>query len=502
MDMNLEVSRRRLLEGVGAAAVIGALAACTPKVAETGPKDVLGDLDAVGVAEKIRNKEFTALEAAESAIARAQKLQPQLNFLVTDMFAAARETAAKPQAGVLAGAPTLIKDLLDIKGAPTRFGCRAFAQAPAATAQSPYTDAILSLGVTPIGKSTTPEFGFTATTEPLLTGATHNPWNADYSSGGSSGGAAAAVAAGVVPIAHASDGGGSIRIPASCCGLVGLKPSRGRIIDDMTPDGPVPISVNGCVSRTVRDTAAWLYGTQRTGADKVYEPIGMIGAASTRKLKIGVQIKTFLGKDPDGEVAGAVTRVAEMLKGLGHLVRDISAPIDGKAFSDAFTLYWAGMALDIREMVKKNAPAGAPLEQLLEPLSLGLADMAEKAGPEGMARAVATLQRTQRAYEGMFPGIDILLTPVLAKPTVKLGEFAPTLPFEKFLTIQDYVAYTPLINAVGAPALSLPLGMSAAGTPIGVHFAAKGGDEQTLIELAYQLEQAQPWLQQKPAIHA
>jgi amidase len=500
--MSLNISRRRLMEGAGAIAVTAAVAACKPaEKAAPAVKDVLGDLDAVGVAEKIRNKEFTALEAVESAIARAEKLQPQLNFMVTDMFANARATAANPRQGILAGAPTLIKDLLDIKGFPTKFGSRAFATAPAATAQTAYADAVLGLGVVPIGKSTTPEFGFTATTEPLLTGPTRNPWSPNFSSGGSSGGAAAAVAAGVVPIAHASDGGGSIRIPASCCGLVGLKPSRNRHIADGGPEGPVPISVNGCVSRTVRDSAAWLYGTQRTGADKAFDPVQMIAGPSTRKLKIGVQIKTFLGKDPDPEVASEIAKVAEMLKSLGHDVREFRAPINGAAFSDAFTLYWAGMALEIRETVKKLAP-GVALEQLLEPLSLGLADLAEKAGPGGMAKAVATLKATERAYAGMFPRIDVLLTPVLAKPPAPLGEFAPTLPFEKFLTIQDYVAYTPVINAVGAPAISLPLGMSATGLPIGAHFAAKNGDEKTLVELAYQLEQAKPWADLRPPVRA
>lgn len=497
--MSMDISRRRLMEGAAAVGVL-ALGACgEEKPAPRG--DVLGNFDAVGVAEKIRNKEFTALEAVDSAIARAEKMQPQLNFMVTDMFAHAREAAAKPVKGMLAGVPTLIKDLLDVKGFPTKYGSRAFANAPPAAAQNGYADSLFAMGVVPIGKSTTPEFGFTATTEPLLTGQTKNPWNVAHSSGGSSGGAAAAVAAGVVPIAHASDGGGSIRIPASCCGLVGLKPSRNRHIQDERDQGPVPISVNGCVSRTVRDTAAWLFSTQRTGADKAFEPVGMVAGASARKLKIGVQIKTFLGKDPDGEVAAETERVAALLKELGHSVREFRVPVDGAAFSDAFTLYWAGMALDIREQVKKMAP-GAALDTLLEPLSLGLADLAEKAGPAGMAKAVATLQRTQRQYEGIFPGIDVLLTPVLAKPPVPLGEFAPTLPMEKFLTIQDYVAYTPLINAVGAPAISLPLGMSSTGLPLGSHFCAKAGDEQTLLELAYQLEQARPWLGRKAGVHA
>ncbi|MDX2234317.1 MAG: amidase, partial [Hyphomonadaceae bacterium] len=463
--------------------------------------DVLGDLDALGVAEKIKAGEFTAAEAVEAAIARAQKMQPTLNFLVTDMFERARADAGKPLTGPFAGVPTLIKDLLDVTGVPTKAGCRALAGAPPAQSQSKYADALIAAGLVSIGKSTTPEFGFTATTEPLLTGATRNPWNTEYSSGGSSGGAAAAVAAGVVPIAHASDGGGSIRIPASCCGLVGLKPSRGREIDTGRDQGPVPISVQGAVTKSVRDTAAWLVATQRTGDGQVFEPLPMITGPSTRRLKIGVQIKTFLGKDPDAEVGAEIAAIAEALKVLGHDVRDVTVPVNGQAFSDAFTLYWAGAALELREQIRAMAP-GAPLDQLLEPLSLGLADLAQRQGPVAMARAVATLKAAEASYAGLFPGVDVLLTPVLAKPPAKIGDYAPTLPFESFAAIADYVAYTPLINAVGAPAISLPLGWTAGGLPIGAHFCARAGDERTLIELAYEMEQTRPWKDRKAPNHA
>lgn len=499
----MRLSRRRLLEGAGATALAASAPACSrrEKAAPASTGDVLGDLDATGVADAIRARKFTAVEAVEAAIARAQKLQPQINFLVTDMFARARTDASVPPTGLFAGTPTLVKDLLAVTGVPTKFGSRAFANTEPERDQSKYADALFAAGLVAIGKSTTPEFGFTATTEPLLTGPTRNPWNLAHSSGGSSGGAAAAVAAGVVPIAHASDGGGSIRIPASCCGLVGLKPSRGRHIDDGRDQGPVPISVNGAVTRTVRDTAAYTVAMQRTGEDQVFAPMQMVGGPSLRRLKIGLQIKTLLGKDPDSEVAAEAAAWGEALRVLGHDVREFTVPVDGAKFSDAFTLLWANSALEIRELVKRLAPT-APLDQVLEPLSLGLADLAQKEGPAKLARAIATLKAAQRGYESMFPGIDVLLTPTLAKPPVPIGEFAPTLPFEKFLTIQDYVAYTPLINAVGAPAISLPLSWSSKGLPIGAHFCAKAGDEKTLLELAYELEQARPWKDRKAPVHA
>ncbi len=487
------------MEGAAALSLVACSKAEKAPVAPVG--DVLGDLDGIGVAEKIRERGFTAVEAIDAAIARAQKLQPQINFLVTDMFQRARDEAAKAPAGTFGGVPTLVKDLLDVTGVPSKYGCRAFAKAPPATAQSKYADAIYASGLVPIGKSTTPEFGFTATTEPLLTGPTRNPWNLAHSSGGSSGGAAAAVAAGVVPIAHASDGGGSIRIPASCCGLVGLKVSRGRHISDGSDQGPVPISVNGAVTRTVRDTVAYLIATQRGGADQVYAPVPLIAGPSQRRLKIGLQIKTFLGKDPDPEVAAETAAWGEALKVLGHDVREFKAPINGQQFSDAFILYWASAALQTRGEIAQMAP-GVPIDQLLEPLSLGLADHAQKAGPAAIGRAVANLKAAQRSYESMFPGIDVLLTPVLAKPPAPIGEYAPTLPFENFLKLLDYVAYTPLINAAGAPAISLPLSWSSSGLPIGAHFCAKAGDEQTLLELAFEMEQIRPWKDRKAPTHA
>lgn len=498
------LTRRRMLETATAAGVATLAAGCAKpeaKSAAVSARDVLGDLDATGVAEKIRAGEFTAKEAVESAIARAQKMQPQLNFLVTDMYARARTDAATPKTGPFAGVPTLIKDLEDIKGAPTRYGSRAFASAPPAQAQTPYVDALLAAGLVPIGKSATPEFGFTATTEPMATGATHNPWKLENSSGGSSGGAAAAVATGVVPIAHASDGGGSVRIPASCCGLVGLKVSRYRCIDAANEGGALPISVNGCVSRTVRDTAQWLVATQRTGADKKLEPVPLVTGPSTRRLKVGVQIQGFNGREPDPEVAAEINAVAEALKVLGHDVRPFKLGIDAAAFGDAFTLLWASSALEVREMVKKAAPQ-APLDSLLEPQTLGLADLAEKRGPAALARAIQTLKRSAAVYDRIYPGIDVLLTPTLAKPPVALGVYGPAQPLEAFLQIQDYVAYTPLINAVGATAISLPLGWSSGGLPIGAHFCARTGDEKTLLELAFELETAKPWKDRKAPFHA
>ncbi|HYD72884.1 MAG TPA: amidase family protein, partial [Candidatus Binatia bacterium] len=285
----MRISRRTLM--ANAAALSSLAAACqTPADAPCcAASDALGDLDATGVAAHIRAGRISAQEALDAAIARAERVNPQLNFIATPAYNYARARLSQRLEGPFAGVPTLIKDLMPMTGVPTKYGSRAFAN-NVPTEQPPYMDALIAAGLVPFGKSATPEFGLTATTEPLLGGATRNPWDTSRSSGGSSGGAAAAVAARVVPIAHASDGGGSIRIPASCNGLVGLKPSRGRSVLGGRPDSGVDISVNGCVSRSVRDTAAWLAVTEQTGAGATFPPIGVVTGPSTQRLRIRLDV--------------------------------------------------------------------------------------------------------------------------------------------------------------------------------------------------------------------
>ncbi len=485
MDMN--VSRRALLGGVSALGLAGC-AGMAPSASASA--DALGDSDGVGLAARIRAREITANEALEAAIARAERIQPRINFMATAAYEYGRARASANPQGPLGGVPTLIKDLMNVTGVATMFGSRAY-RAHVAASQTPYMDSILAGGLVPFGKTTTPEFGFTATTEPLLTGNTRNPWNPEHSSGGSSGGAAAAVAAGVAPLAHASDGGGSIRIPASCCGLVGLKPSRRRYAQSGDENEPHSISVNGCVSRTVRDTAAWMAVTERT-ISPVYPPIGMVTGASTRRLRIGLAIPSALGAAPHGEVAAATESAAELCRRLGHTVRETRMNFDGPAFNDAFTLYWAsGAAQTVAQIARENP--GVALDTLVEPLTLYLT-RAYQAAPNGaLQNALRVLAETEARYSEMFADMDVLLTPTLARAPARLGEFAPTNP-DAFAQIATYVAYTPLQNAAGAPSISLPLAMSSDNLPIGLMFSAAKGDDRTLIELAYELEAAQPWI--------
>jgi amidase len=463
--------------------------------------DVLGDLDATGVAECIRAKDFTAREALDAAIARVEKVNPQLNFIATPAYDYGRARAAAALSGPFAGVPTLIKDLLPLAGLPTKYGCRALAnfQLPD---QSQYADALLGAGLVPLGKSTTPEFGLTATTEPLLGGPTRNPWDVSKSSGGSSGGAAVAVASRAVPIAHASDGGGSIRIPASCNGLFGLKVSRNRTIDARSLEIGIVLSVNGCVSRSVRDTATWLSVTEQTGPNAELPPTGMVSGPNKQRLRIGLCIADARGRDPDPDVRDAIQDVATLCRDLGHQVREMKLPIDGASFADAFTLAWAAIASAVTKQVQAAAP-GMPLEHLLEPLTLGLAERFDGAPAGAFEGAVALLNEAGERYAAMFNDIDVLLTPVLASTPPAIGEVGPLSGMEGFAKVERYVGYTPLQNAAGAPAISVPLAWSpVSGMPIGAHFSAAKGQERRLLELAYELEQARPWIGRKPAVNA
>lgn len=497
----MRISRRGLMANAAAMSAITSVAACDRLTQATTPSDALGDLDATGVASAIRSGEITASEAAEAAIARIERLNGDLNFIATPLYDYGRARAAGALTGPFAGVPTLIKDLMPVAGQLTKYGSRAFAE-NVADQQPPYVDALLAAGLVPLGKSTTPEFGLTATTETLLSGATHNPWDVSRSSGGSSGGSAVAVASRAVPIADASDGGGSIRIPASCNGLFGLKPSRGRTVVAGRPDSGISISVVGCVSRSVRDSAAWLAASEASGDGAAFPSVGVVTAPNTQRLRIALDVPNALGREPDPEVRTAVEAAAELCRSLGHTVTEGRPAMDGQRFSADFILLWAAGAAEVVEAVRSQAGADAPLDQLLEPLTLQLAEHSRTQGPRALEAAIGRLRAVDATYAAFFETADIYMTPVLAKPPVPLGTIDGAKGMAVFETLSDYVGYTPMQNVAGAPAMSVPLAWSTSGLPIGIHFAAAKGQEKRLLELAYELEQAQPWANRKPGVNA
>ena len=490
-------SRRSLLAVSAAAAGMAKAPLALAKPAAAAPLAS----DATAMAALIRRKEISPLEAVTDAIRRAEAAQPQLNFIVTSLYDQAIDQAKTGTAkGPFAGVPFLIKDLHDFKGAPTRHGSRAFLNAPVAAASEPLIEAYSNTGLIVIGKSATPEQGYLPTTEPIAFGATRNPWNLGHSTGGSSGGAAAAVAAGIVPFAHASDGGGSIRIPSANCGLFGLKPSRGRMIGSQTQTRAYDIGVQHVLTRSVRDSAAMFAATEYRGPGAQYPAIGMVSGPSRKRLRIGVLSKTATGINPDPEVQAGLDATIALLQSMGHQVVVTDWPVDGAQFGQDFMALWATDAAgQVQSVAKRFGMKAVP--DLLEPFTIGMAQMVAALPKGAVEAAVGRLEASVPAYEAWFNAQDLVLSPVLSKPATVLGYVGPSVPFEVLNPrLTDYVGYTPFMNVTGGAAMSVPLHWTPDGIPVGMHFAGRAGSEKTLFQLAYELEAAQAWAARKPPV--
>lgn len=451
--------------------------------------DALGEDDAVGIEARIASGEVSPREVVEAAVARTQRVDETLNAVTYPAYEWARN--ATPAPGPLSGVPTFVKDNTDVAGMPTGFGTAAFRAQPA-TKNGPFTAQFLGTGLTVLGKSRLPEFGFNASTEFADGDPTRNPWHTDFSSGASSGGSAALVASGAVPIAHANDGGGSIRIPAACCGLVGLKPSRGRFIDgDQARTLPINLIGEGVVTRSVRDTAAFFAAAEKYRSAPKLPPVGDVEGPSRRVLRVGLLLESVSGATTCPETRAAVEDTAAVLEKLGHHVEPVPLPVDAGFVRD-FTRYWGMLSFLVsrfgRFVIDRDFDASK-----MDNLSRGLHDLYQRE----LHRTPITLYRlakVKRAYAAAFARHDLILSPVLTHVTPKLGHLSPTLPFDELLErLQQYVAFTPLNNVSGGPAISLPMGASEAGLPVGVQFSAAVGDERTLLDVAYALEQERPF---------
>ncbi len=455
--------------------------------------DALGDLDAVGVAQAIAAGEISAREATEAAIARADRVDGTLNMLVARDFERALDETAAPGAGPFSGVPSVIKDNTDVAGLPTLHGSEAIEPRPAPV-DAPFTTQLRATGVVVIGKSTMPEFGFNASTEFEHLPPTRNPWNPEFSCGASSGGSAALVASGVVPIAHANDGGGSIRIPAAACGLVGLKPTRGRVADAAeAATMPVNIISNGVVTRTVRDTAHFMAGAESYQPASGMPAIGLVEGPSERRLRVGLILDSVTGTPTDDETRAAVRDTALLLEKLGHTVVEVPLPVTER-FQQDFIHYWALLGFSTHHFGKRVISPGFDKSRT-DPLTKFLARRFVRQAWR-TPTAIRGLKRSEVVYRRSFGdhGLDIVVSPTLAHTTPRLGHLSPTVEFpEMFERLVRYAAFTPLHNASGAPAVSLPMGSSAEGLPIGVHVSALHGDERTLLEIAYELEAARPF---------
>ena len=484
--------------------------------------------DGLGLAELVRQGQVKPVELCEEAIRRIEERNPRLNAVVTTLYDQAREAAAAlPPGGAFAGVPFLLKDLhFAYAGAPSTDGCRALANRLAAR-DSEMVVRFKKAGLLILGKTNTPEFGLMGVTEPELFGPCRNPWNMNHTPGGSSGGSASAVAAGITPLAAGGDGGGSIRIPSSCCGLFGLKPSRGR--NPMGPDygqvwqGAVQ---NHVITRSVRDSAAMLDATQGPDLGAPYEirppirPYLEEVSAEPGPLTIAFSTRSPIDTPVHPECTRAALESVRLLESLGHKLEEAEPEIDGQGLAQSYlALYFGEVAADIdhlRSVLGRKARAG-DVENLT--WTLGLLGKSFSSG-----HLVTALRRWDEAARRMgqfFQKYDLYLTPTTAFPPAKIGELKPK-PAEAALMkginalragwllkasgLVDKMAvrslertpFTQLANLCGLPAMSVPLYWTTDGLPCGTQFVAPFGEEARLFRLAGQLERSQPWFDRRP----
>lgn len=451
----------------------------------------IGRLDAHDQAALVKSGELSAAEAVEAAILRIEALDPSLHAITATAFDMARARAVTPPDGPMAGVPWLIKDSLDYPGLPSQAGSRSRPTTPAVRGFD-FTRRWDEAGLIPLGKTAMPEFGLLPTTEPLLRPPTRNPWSMGHSPGGSSGGAGVALAAGMVALAHGSDGAGSIRIPASCCGVVGLKPGRGatvrvrarNVIEDL-------IVGDVLMSRSVRDTA-WAFAAAHPDRP------AMVREPGVRRLRIGLCLDTVHGGAPDVQVADAARRAAALCEALGHKVEIAAPDLDRPATLEAMQTLWIH---DGADTVDAARGAGLDLEAVLEPWTLALGAMADALPVAALERAFSQMAAAPERLHAFYGRYDVMLTPTLTAPPPRIGQMAPSVAPDLLMErMFAWTGYTFLQNLSGTPAISLPLAWSAEGLPIGVMFAADRGGEDLLLSLAYELEAAQPWAHLWPEV--
>jgi amidase len=485
--------------------------------------------DAVGLAQLVEHRDVQAAELIDAAAARIEAVNPAVNAVIWERLDAARSEADEPREGPFAGVPILIKDLVVEEGVPVTFGSVFFRDFLGETT-SVFRDRIGRAGFIDLGRTNTPEFGLLPTTEPMLHGPTRNPWNLDHSVGGSSGGAAAAVAAGMVPLAQGSDGGGSIRIPASAAGLFGLKPSRGR--NPRYPGTSIDyLSVEHVITRSVRDSAVFLDAVHGPiPGDHYWAPAPSAPFASAvdrdpKRLTIAFSTKDFRGGRVHPECEAAVLDTVDLLGALGHTVVEAEPAVDGDLLAESFLELWAALAANGFGLVLDGAtelkPSIGRVRRLIgdratmnlisrvdkrssghpafEPFTFELARRSGARSQADLLAAEVALQTIAHQTAAFLSTHDMFLTPVLGSPPVPIGHIDQGMPWDEFIEmIFAYVAFTPLGNFAGLPAMSVPLHWTEDGLPVGSHFLGRFGAEETLFALAAQLERAKPWFNKTP----
>jgi amidase len=468
-----------------------------------------GNYDAVGLAELVRKKQVSARELLDEAVARTARVDPQINAVVVKHYDyAERQIDEGLVDGPFTGVPFLLKDLDLLEGTRTTSGATILKDF-VADHSSTLTQRFLDTGVAIFGKSSSPEFGLMPTTETRLFGPTRNPWNPDHSSGGSSGGAGAAVAARILPVAHASDGGGSIRIPASASGVFGLKPTRAR--NPLGPDrgeGWGGFSCGHVLSISVRDSAVMMDAIHGPEASSPYvapppeRPFSQEVGRDPGRLRIAFTDKSPYGDAIDPEIAAAVREAAHLLEALGHQVEERAPTLAADPAVVMTTIVGGNTAVTVRMIEQRVGRAMA--EDDLEILTLAHAHNAQKTTATDYVAAQLAAFQISRGLATFFETCDVFLSPTLCAPPLRIGELNTMLQDLSHIApiLRRYMPGTSMFNMSGQPAMSVPLAWNKAGLPLGMMFAGKFGDEGTLFRLAGQLEQVHPWKDKRPPLCA
>lgn len=492
-----DINRRAML-GVTAGGIT--LASCATPSQTKDTDMTTADLSAQ--IAHLKNGDIKTSELLEDTIARIELLNPKVEAVITPCYDRARAFINTiDNNSVCAGAPMLIKDLNDVAGVRTTYGSGAFANFTAPVSGD-YVARVEAAGLTIIGKTNTPELGLLPVTEPRAYTPSRNPWNTALTTGGSSGGAAAAVASGMMPCAQGSDGGGSIRIPSHYCGLFGLKPSRGRVAYKQN-SRPFSISVNGALSKTVRDSALMLSLTETPDSARNFPAIGMVRKPIGRPLKIGLAMNDyFLGQNiADAEVTNVTQKAAKLCESLGHNVEIAMPPVYGQLLSDAFLMLWSSIPHEVSSAIRK-LKGGTLSEGDFEPWTLAMAeDFVTKGGAEALKDSITLLKQAEAETVAFLKTYDVIISPVMPTAAHPLGKYkTSSVEFmeEGFAESGRSVGYTAIYNVAGAPCMSVPLYRSPSGLPIGTQFISAPGNDALLLQLAYQLEEALPWIESYP----
>ena len=461
--------------------------------------DALGTDDATGLAERLRDGDLHPGEAMQAALDRIATVEPTLGaFAYTDFDRAvdrARALGDRLRAGdtlpLLAGVPSAFKDNITVAGNPTTMGSDAVNAVPATTDGLVATE-LSATGIIPVGMTNTPPFGWTAATERQGGRMARNPWHTSRTPGGSSGGAAALVASGALPIAHANDGGGSVRIPAAVTGLVGFKPSQGRHSHERySKNMPIPIVSQSVVTRSVRDTVTFWTAFESARPPVKVPPIGQVAPAPARRLRIGMVEQSPAGGPTDAATLSVLRSAARRLEDLGHHVDLMDAPVPA-SFENDFKDYWGILALATSKQGASLFGEGFDPDAL-DPFTLGLADNARRRLLR-LPLVLARLARTRRKYDEMFGEFDLILNPVLNHETPEVGYLDADQDFARHMErVSNWVTFTPAQNIAGSPAISIPAGQAPDGMPIGVQLSARIGHDRTLLEIASEYEAAYPF---------